>query len=217
MNPNWAEENLQTIRTLMERSALYRRALAPIMLFAGTMGVATAFMGLVYQLNTPRLFCIFWMCTAVIVVVGAFLIVRRQAIKDREAFWSPPTRRIAQAMWPLLLSGALLGGTPIIIASDDALPGFEILPATIWIFFYGCALHAAGFFMPRGIKLFGLLFMASACACFYANFSGLFFAFFPSWISENFNGYWLMGFFFGVLHLAYGAYLYLTEKGKTAT
>lgn len=24
----------------------------------------------------------------------------------------------------------------------------------------------------------------------------------------------LMGFFFGVLHLAYGAYLYLTEKGK---
>ena len=26
----------------------------------------------------------------------------------------------------------------------------------------------------------------------------------------------LMGFFFGVLHLAYGAYLYLTEKGKNA-
>jgi hypothetical protein len=25
-----------------------------------------------------------------------------------------------------------------------------------------------------------------------------------------------MGFFFGVLHLAYGAYLYLTEKGKNA-
>ena len=24
--------------------------------------------------------------------------------------------------------------------------------------------------------------------------------------------HWLMGFFFGVLHLAYGAYLYLTEK-----
>jgi hypothetical protein len=25
-----------------------------------------------------------------------------------------------------------------------------------------------------------------------------------------------MGFFFGVLHLAYGAYLYLTEKRKNA-
>jgi hypothetical protein len=30
------------------------------------------------------------------------------------------------------------------------------------------------------------------------------------------NPHWLMGFFFGVLHLAYGAYLYLTEKGKNA-
>jgi len=25
-----------------------------------------------------------------------------------------------------------------------------------------------------------------------------------------------MGFFFGILHLTYGAYLYLTEKGKNA-
>ena len=38
MESNWAEENLQTIRTLMERSAVYRRALAPIMLFAGALG-----------------------------------------------------------------------------------------------------------------------------------------------------------------------------------
>jgi len=28
--------------------------------------------------------------------------------------------------------------------------------------------------------------------------------------------HWLLCFFFGVLHLAYGAYLYLTEKGKNA-
>ena len=30
MEPNWAGEHLQVIRTLMERSALYRRALAPV-------------------------------------------------------------------------------------------------------------------------------------------------------------------------------------------
>ena len=35
MNTNWAEENLKAIRTLMERSAVYRRALGPIMLMAG--------------------------------------------------------------------------------------------------------------------------------------------------------------------------------------
>src|ERR1700690_4243469 len=35
METNWAAEQLQTIRTLMERSAVYRRALGPVMLFAG--------------------------------------------------------------------------------------------------------------------------------------------------------------------------------------
>ena len=39
MNDDWAAEHLQTIRTLMERAALYRRALAPIATYAGAMGI----------------------------------------------------------------------------------------------------------------------------------------------------------------------------------
>ena len=56
METNWAAEQLQTIRTLMERSAVYRRALAPIMLFAGFAGVLAAAGGLVFHLNSPRAF-----------------------------------------------------------------------------------------------------------------------------------------------------------------
>src|ERR1700744_1139338 len=97
MNPNLAEENLQTIRTLMERSALYRRALAPIMLFAGILGTLAAAVGLSFHLDSPWLFTGLWLGTAVIVIIGALLIARRQALKDEEAFWSPPTRRVAQA------------------------------------------------------------------------------------------------------------------------
>ena len=37
MESNWAAEHLQVIRTLMERSAIYRRALAPIMLGTGVL------------------------------------------------------------------------------------------------------------------------------------------------------------------------------------
>jgi hypothetical protein len=71
--------------------------------------------------------------------------------------------------------------------------------------FYGCALHAAGFFMPRGVRFFGCLCIASSCL--------LVCGFIADWINPFwFNSNWLMGFFFGVLHLAYGAYLYLTEK-----
>jgi len=36
------------------------------------------------------------------------------------------------------------------------------------------------------------------------------------WMGFHYNAHWLMGFFFGFLHLAYGAYLYLTEKRKNA-
>jgi hypothetical protein len=178
MNPNWAEENLQTIRTLMERSAVYRRALAPIMLFAGIMGIAAAVTGLLFRLDSMVAFGTLWLGTAAIVVVGALLITRQQALKDKEPFWSPPTRRVAQTMWPLLLAGAILGGTPMVVGGGDAPPDCDSLTAAIWILFYGCALHAAGFFMPRGIKLFGLLFMASACVLFYAFFSGIIMSFF---------------------------------------
>ena len=39
------------------------------------------------------------------------------------------------------------------------------LPAA-WIILYGCALHAAGFFMPRGMKMFGWAFVLGGCGLF---------------------------------------------------
>jgi hypothetical protein len=201
MESDWAVEHLQTIRTLMERSAVYRRALAPIMLFAGIMGVAAAGVGLLCHLDSMRSFGALWLGTAVLVVVGAFVIVRRQAIKDHEPLWSPPARRVGQALLPALLAGMCLG----LVFAVAGLANARVL-TFIWVLFYGCALHAAGFFMPRGVKWFGWIFVGLACVSlvFLAAF-GL-----------EINAHWLMGFFFGVLHLAYGAYLYLTENRKNA-
>ena len=206
MNPNWAEENLQTIRTLMERSALYRRALAPIMLLAGTMGVLAAAIGMLCDWHSARAFVVLWLATAVLAVAGAFLIARRQALKDKETFWSPPTRRVAQALLPPLLAGLGIGGLPV-LGGDNEL---ALISAVVWILFYGCALHSAGFFMPRGIKFFGWGFIASALALIYI------FMTWESGLASHLSAYCLMGFFFGVLHLAYGVCLYLTEKGKKA-
>jgi hypothetical protein len=203
MKSNWAEDNLQTIRTLMERSAIYRRELAPIMLFAGVLGTAAAIAGLAFRLGSTRAFGTLWIGTALVVITGAFLIARRQALKEREIFWSPPTRRVAQALLPPLAAGFCLGLIPTML---DISWNFTIPIALMWILFYGCALHAAGFFMPRGMRLFGCLFIAGAC--------GLFCAFSFAWLKFDFSAHWIMGLFFGVLHLAYGAYLFLTEKGK---
>jgi len=204
MENNWAEENLQTIRTLMERSAVYRRALAPIMLFAGTLGVATAAAGLLFHLDSMRAFGALWLGTAMVTVIGALLITRQQALKDKEAFWSPPTRRVGQALMPPLIAGMVLGGIFVLGGDDD---DFVLLLPFLWALFYGCALHAAGFFMPHGVRWFGWIYIGSACGILLILAA----------VDEaDFSAHWLMGFFFGVLHLAYGAYLYLTEKRKNA-
>jgi hypothetical protein len=206
METNWAAEHLQTIRTLMERSALYRRALAPIMLFAGTLGVVAAGCGLLLHLNSVRMFGLLWLGTAIVAIAGAFLIARRQSLKDKESFWSPPTRRVAQALLPPLSAGLCVSLVGIYLVSSGVGGGFNLVLALTWLLFYGCALHAAGFFMPRGMKLFGWLFIGFACAIM----------FFLTFVEPEIqlNAHWLMGFCFGVLQLAYGAYLYLTEKGK---
>ncbi len=62
--------------------------------------------------------------------------------------------------------------------------------------------------MPRGVKWFGWVYvgLASGALLFLAIVQP----------EVEINAHWLMGFFFGALHLAYGGYLYLTEKGKNA-
>ncbi len=163
MNPNLAEENLQTIRTLMERSALYRRALAPIMLMAGGMGLLAAAVGLHFHIESSRSFAELWLTTASVVVACSFVLARRQAFKDSEPFWSPPTYRVAQALLPPLLCGLFVGIMLFLINADVSLNLFAVL---LWLLFYGCALHSAGFFMARGIKWLGWVFIG--CAILFA-------------------------------------------------
>jgi len=209
MDTNWAAEHLQTIRTLMERSALYRRALAPVMIWDGAWGTAAAAGGILGGINTAPGFIGYWMAVALAAVAGSFLLVRRQALKDSETFWSPPTRRVAQALLPPLLFGGVLGAVLLLPGSAGraALPTAPQLALVwlplVWVGLYGCALHAAGFFMPRGMKVFGaVLVLGSSALCL----SGL-----PARAAAPVFGHAVMGLAFGLSHLAYGIYLYFTE------
>jgi hypothetical protein len=102
-------------------------------------------------------------------------------------------------MLPPLTAGCLVG----IIFTYAGLP--EILPV-LWALFYGCALHAAGFFVPRGVKWLGWIYIVLAASGFASLIS----------FHSSPNPHIVMGFFFGAVHLVYGVYLYLTEKGKNA-
>lgn len=205
MEQNSAAEHLHVIRTLMERAALYRRTLAPIMLCLGTLGVLASLGGMVFKIETMRLFCAWWLITALVAVAGALLIARRQALRDREPFWSPPTRRVTQAFLPALTAG-LLFSLALMLFNPGHLRWLFIFPNAI---FYGCAVHAAGFFMPRGMKVFGWAIIVLAALTLPVI------PLFETDPNPRLD-HALMGFFFGVLHLAYGGYLYLTENRKTA-
>ena len=207
MENNWAAENLQTIRTIMERSALYRRALAPIMIFVGAVVIIGGIIGWLMQIDSARGFVFFWAGIATVALAGAFLLVRRQALKDSELFWSPPARRVTQAALPSFFIGAFVG---FFFAWENIDGGTSFFVIVGWCWLFGCALHAAGFFMSRGIKWFGWFFVITGCVlivCFLSEFEVMQIIYLPHLI---------MGGIFGGLHLAYGIYLYFTEKKNPA-
>ena len=207
MESNWAAEHLQVIRTLMERSAVYRRALAPIMAFNGVLGLAAGALGWGARINSPRGFIGYWAGVGLAALAGSFLLVRRQALKEAEPIWSPPTRRIAQALLPALFVGSVAGLVNLVYPDWDFLQ-YRSLPP-FWMVLYGCALTAAGFFMHRGIKLLGWLFILAGCGLMVARCQTV-------TSLPPLNGHCAMGAVFGGLHLAYGIYLYFTERRGNA-
>src|SRR5947199_5527342 len=153
MQTDWASENLQIIRTIMERSAVYRRALAPLTVAIGITGIVAAVAAYFLNIDSLRSFVCFWFIVSVICLLEALFLVRRQALKDAEPFWSLPTRRVAQALAPPLFAG-LVAGVPFVMSGAHNESAIVLL-VPCWMVLYGCALHSAGFFMPRGMKLFG--------------------------------------------------------------
>jgi hypothetical protein len=205
MEPNVAAEHLQVIRTLMERSALYRRTLAPIMLYLGGIGTLAGVGGLAVGIDSLAGFYAWWIAAAVLALAGAFVIARRQAVRDGEPFWSPPTVRVTEAMAPPLTAGLVLGLALVMVGAAPP-RGLFVLSNAL---FYGCAVHAAGFFMPRGMKLFGWMVIALSAA------GAAILAVFEPAAGGPRLAHAVMGGVFGVLHLAYGAYLYATEQRGT--
>lgn len=213
MDEHWATQHLQVIRTLMERAALYRRALSPVLLVSGGLGTLGALTGWRLPVEQPGTFAGYWLALAALSVVLTLAIVRKQALKDAEPFWSPPARRVSLALLPALTGGLLLALGVCLAAAlprlreamtiyATHLMAFVWLPA-VWMILYGCALHAAGFFMPRGIRLFGWCFVLGGAALFFLSWAQP-----PTFRT----GHFIMGSCFGGLHLAYGVYLRFTEK-----
>jgi cbb3-type cytochrome oxidase subunit 3 len=206
MESHWAAENLQIIRTLMERSAIYRRALAPITFLVGSLGLSASAVGWFAGVRSPRAFGLYWLLVCLVAVAGAFWIVRRQALKEAEPFWSPPTRRVAQALSPAFFVGLICGLLTVLPRGREPSQVWWLPP--VWMVLYGCAIHSAGFFMPQRMKLLGWGFVVCGCVVLAVVNTRSYAAGMPDLV----NAHWLMGISFGGFHLACAVYLYFTEK-----
>jgi len=192
MNTNWAEENLSLIRTLMERASIYRRALAPIMITTGVIGTTASVAGMLGKLDTQLPFLACWAGAAAVALLAGFLLARREALREREAFWSPPTRRVALALLPAGAAGVIAA----CVETDPArLAGW-------WLLIYAVGLHGAGFFMPSGVRRLIWLFLLAGGAAL-------------GWKCSC-SAHAVMGLGFGGLHLLYGIYLYATRARQTS-
>lgn len=207
MQTHDAAENLQLIRTLMERAALYRRALAPVMIATGAIGLAGAVVGIAVRIENLHAFVQLWLGTGIVGIGATLLIARRQSLQAREMFFTPSARRVIAALIPALFVGGALG-VGLLQLSNDTASNFLMVPA-LWIALYGCALHAAGWFTTRGLRWFGLANLLPACAAlpFLMGPGGGF-----PWPSPHV----VMGVWFGLFHLLFGAWLYFTERKDSA-
>lgn len=215
MQPNWAEDNLQTIRTIMERAALYRRTLAPTMLTTGVIGLLAAVVGRGAEVQSPLGFLGVWIVAALAAATASFFIMRRQAVSAREPFFTTPTRRVIGAMHPPLTAGALLTLSALVHFATHPLHPFNhvLLPGLlcVWLTFYGCGLNAAGQYSSRGVRLLGWTFIVAGFVIAMLHSIGLIQPVLgsPDWWRDP---HVIMGMTFGGLHLAASVYLYYTES-----
>jgi hypothetical protein len=165
-------------------------------------GILAGIVGCLFQIDSERGFVLLWTGDAALALAGSFLLVRRQAIKDSEPFWSPPTRRVAQALTPAFFIGFVLAAFCMRGSSGGIDPERDDMLVGVWILLYGCAIHAAGFFMSRGMRRLAWAFIVvGLLICIYVSLN-----------DRPASPHLLMAAIFGGLHLAYGIYLYFTEK-----
>ena len=194
-----AAATLRYIRSSMEAAA----SLA----VPGSAGVAMGIVGLLASVisSTPNWhqhWLGIWLAAAVVAAgLGGTLMTRQSSLRGL-TFAGTPLRKFALCLLPALFGGAVMTAVHWSYGNLHAIPG-------TWLLFYGCALHSAGFFMTRGIKWLGWIFISGA-----ALFVLLAYA--MQWRDGPLSPHWIMGVFFGGLQLVYGVYLYFTEKKNPA-
>lgn len=199
-----AEENLRTIRSLMERSTIYRAISAPTALVGGLASIAAcSYLLLRFGAVPPDggtyedCFTVTWLCVLVLTIVANTWFIWRGAKERSEPFISAGMKLALISLLPSMLCG---GYFTLFLAPDVQLCG-------IWMICYGVGLLSTSHFAPRSITFLGWVFLISGFCTWYPMFwAG------PAMLAcTNL----LMGATFGLYHLIYAACTWPRKSNST--
>lgn len=150
-----AEENLQLIREVMERSVRYTH-------FSGLSGVLSGILGLLgcaatywIDRNLPvgthdLWYVLIWGSVLLLAISEDMVLAQRKARAGGQTIWNPATYQVIKAIFP----GVLIA----VVLSYAALhSGLRNSIASIWALGYGVSLCAAGMFCAKGVWRYGVL------------------------------------------------------------
>jgi len=215
-----ASENLQIIRSLMERSTIYRAISAPTA-FVG--GVASILMGvwgenIIQNLTSntplrPYSFFIAWGLVFALTVGTHLFQLYRDSLQNGESIFSSRHFHAFKCMFPSIFTAGVISVLGIIIVgtsdvSSNAFDEIQIYLTLLWTFFYGMALLSTQTFAPKSIQILGWTF-------FVASFlEALFLMLFPQLDTsepQKFIAPSIMALTFGLFHVIYAITVKITE------
>lgn len=154
-----AEEHLRIIRSMMEKATIYRALSAPAALVGGLLSIAAAVFLMWYDrqhqsLNLARAFGVVWTGVFLSTAAVSLFLLRRDAVKRGEPFFSIGARSALSAMLPGMGFAGLYTLTSMARGSVQYMVPW-------WISLYGLALLAMNHFAPRSIAVLGWAFLVA--------------------------------------------------------
>lgn len=207
----WAQEQLIIIRSLMQRTHLYRAVSAPTAVFSGGITILAALIFPGYFLPRPfppmMSFVCYWGVVFILVCGFNFFLLSRQNHRLGTPIFSYGMKSALKDFSPPLLTAGLIS----VLMAWNRNPQSSIV--FVWCVGYGLALLSTRHYAPRSLLILGWLFLGSALA--WACFSRLSFGLSLP-ISGFREGNLLMMVTFGGFHLVYGALTWLANSRENA-
>lgn len=193
MDRQSAENDLQLIREVMERSARYTH-------FSGLSGVLSGILGLIgcavtYWINSNvdhqmhnLWYLTAWSTVLILAIVEDLFLAQRKARASGQTIWSPATYQVIRAVLPGALMAAVLSYAGLYCGLRNSL-------SAIWSLGYGVALCAAGMFSIKEVSRYGVLQLATGSVVML---------FLRDW---PYSFYLAAGLSFGLYQILFGLYI----------